>query len=656
MKIKFLSVVIITILTASFVYPISGKDSFVTFIEYTEEGKIKELAEIQFRYDVDINSYIDVTFHPSAFVRMESGIPLSPESVRLRKELESLNNLLKIAREDLDDYVRDIDTLRKRLLENDDPLIEARFRQKLKERSNFIQKLLVALEPVVGEARLEKALGVSDSLYSGVVSLLAEHINDVQKKLEAETSSLIEHSEHTLRVWCIHSSHGKKPNAIHLNNYDNLEAGSLQIVDKVTLALTEEEDRHLRESVRFHEDLRKLVVDIGDKDSELRQAFSDLTDQFFKDLRDFRDFFGTQTLQELLDEIEKEIGSLDSSEEVNALKGALSDLKEKLKEIFNLIQKNNSLVRNLFVERPDPLTLVTLLSPELITEVEKLKDVLSQKANLDRINEISERIKNFRIVFKKVSTLLSKGLSDKINEFIEVKFQTWIATFSNLDIVLSKYEIFSDYKKVFKGLLERGLFVATISDEVGDIGDLMPKDTLEVAMSKASPTVIDIPRTNRQESDIYNLYVRIYHKGSITLSKEYSFRIKKYGTYSRWTGNLIFAKGEWQNSFQPATSVSWILHHRSRPKEKNGKTEGEGKTKGGGGVLGNVINLGIGLNSVVFSTEGEIEYGLGIAITFFNDILQVGYGFNFQREGSRGYFFIGASLFDLLNPTRSNSD
>lgn len=646
MKIKFLNVAIIAILTASFVCPVSGQDSFVNFIEYTEEGKIKKLSEIQFRYDVDINSYIDVTFHPSAFVRMESGIPLSPGSIRLRKELEDLNNLLKIAREDLDDYVSDIDALRKRLLEKDDPLIEARFRQKLKERSTFILKLLDALEPVVGTARLEKALGISDPLYSDVVSLLAEHIDNVQKKLEAETSSLIDYSKHILRVWCIHSSQGKKPTAIHLNNYDNLEAGSLQIIDKVTLSLTEEEDRHLRESVRFHEDLRKLVVDIGDKDSELRQVFSDLTDQFFKDLRDFRDFFGTQTLQEFLDEIEKEIDLLDSSEKVDSLKDALSDLKEKLKEIVNLIQKHTSLVRNLLVERPDPLTLVTLLSPELITEVDKTKKVLKEEAKLERINEISELIKNFRIVFKKVSTLLSKELYEKIDEFIEVESQTWIATFSNLDRVLSKYEIFSDYKKAFKGLLERGSFVATISDEVGDIGDLMPKDTLEVAMSKASPTVIDIPRTNRQESDIYNLYVRIYHKGSITLSKEYSFRIKKYGTYSRWTGNLIFAKGEWQNSFQPATSVSWILHHRSRPKEINGKF------RGGRGVLGNVLNLGIGLNSVVFSTEGDIEYGLGIAVTSFNDILQVGYGINFQREGSRGYFFIGASLFDILNPTR----
>jgi hypothetical protein len=56
----------------------------------------------------------------------------------------------------------------------------------------------------------------------------------------------------------------------------------------------------------------------------------------------------------------------------------------------------------------------------------------------------------------------------------------------------------------------------------------------------------------------------------------------------------------------------------------------------------------------VFSTGSEIEYGLGITFTLLNDILQIGYGINFQREDRRGYFFIGASLFDLLNRTRQD--
>ena len=49
----------------------------------------------------------------------------------------------------------------------------------------------------------------------------------------------------------------------------------------------------------------------------------------------------------------------------------------------------------------------------------------------------------------------------------------------------------------------------------------------------------------------------------------------------------------------------------------------------------------------------KIEYGLGIVLTLFNDILQIGYGINLQTQEKRGYFFIGASLFDLLSPLRA---
>lgn len=638
MRINFKKTIIAMVLITVLMHPILAQEPLVTFIENTEEGKIIELSKIQFRYSVDINSYIDVRFHPTALAFDDSHILSSPESHRLRKELNDLNKLLAKARDELDGYVRSIGKLRIRLLEEADPEVEERFRKKLKEHGTFILKLLDVLEPVIGEERLEQALGIPDPLYTDVVSLLVEHINNVQEKLHAETSSLIQNNELTLNVWCIHSSKGKEPAAIHLNNYDNLEAGSFQIIDKVTFARTEEEDSHLKESIRFHEDLRKLVKDIGDKDSEIRQVFRELRDQFFSNLSDFESLFGTQELRNLLDEVEK----------INALKDVLKDLRTELKEFFKLKDEHVLLFEEFSKQRDaSPLLLFELLS-ERIDRFKELKNKLNDMAKPDRIKKIKELIEMVGTTHGEKVISVPLRQPEKLDEFIKQKSQAWIASFSNLKKILEKYDSFSDYLDAFKGLVGRKSFVTSISDEVSDIGDLMPEEIRDVAFSEASPTIIDISRTNRQENDIYNLYVRVYRESSSILSNEYSFRIKKYGTYSRWTGNLIFAKGEWQESFQPATSVSWILHHRSRPEER------DGKSKGGGGVLGNVLNLGIGLNSVVFSTEGDIEFGLGIAITLLNDTLQIGYGINFQRESKRGYFFIGASLFDILNHTRSN--
>ncbi|GAG02008.1 unnamed protein product, partial [marine sediment metagenome] len=106
MKMNFKKAIIATVLITVLNYPIFAQQPLATFIEYTEVGKIIELSKIQFRYNVDINSYIDVRFHPIALAFDDSHILSSPESFRLRKELDDLNKLLKKARDELDGYVR----------------------------------------------------------------------------------------------------------------------------------------------------------------------------------------------------------------------------------------------------------------------------------------------------------------------------------------------------------------------------------------------------------------------------------------------------------------------------------------------------------------------------------------------------------------------
>jgi hypothetical protein len=643
MKISFIKVAMSTFLIAVLILPLFGQESFIAFIEYTEEGKDNPLLENKSRYDVDINSSIEVTFHPVALAFDDNYFLSSPKITQLREELSKIKELLAMARSDLPEYVQSIKSLRLKLVEEYSLELEERFRTMLKAHALLYEKVIEILRPYY-EERLIEALGTSD--YDDEFSLLAEHINNIQKELYTEALSLIQNNELNLNVWCIHISKGKEPTAIHLSNYDYLEAGSFNIIDKVVIARTKEEDSYLRESIMFHEDLRKFIQDVGDKDSEIRQAFIELREQFFSDLKDFKNLFGSLDLQNLLYEIHEAIKQLVFREEIGALKETSEELLAELGNIFSLMKEHASLVEELYKQRDmSPYILFEMVSDRM-SRFDELKNELNKAASSSQINNIKDLVVKFDVSMEGAVTFIPDDLHRKIDEFVKDKSQSWIKSFSNLKKILDKYSIFSFYKDAFEGLVQRVSFVKTIAEKVEPPKDLKPERIRDVALIEAPPTIIDIPRTNRQEGDIYSLYVRVYRKGSLMFGRDYSFRIKKYGTYSRWTGNLIFAKGDWQDSFQPATSISWILHHRSRPKEKNGEI------KGGMGIFGNVLNLGIGLNSVVFSIEGDIEYGLGIAVTFLNDILQVGYGINFQREGRRGYFFIGASLFDLLNPTR----
>lgn len=647
MKINFKRVVISLFLMAVLILPLFGQESFITFVECTEEGRDNPLLENKSRYDVDINSSVEVTFHPIALTFDDSYFLSSPKIKRLREELSKLTELLAVARSDIPEYVRSINSLRMQLVEEYSFEVEERFRTMLKAHAFLYEKVIDILRPSY-EERLIEVLSTPD--YDDEFSLLAEHINNIQKESYVEALSLIENNELTLNVWCIHASKGKKPTAIHLSNYDYLEAGSLNIMPKVIVARTKEEDSYLRESIMFHEDLRKFLKDLSDEDSEIHQTFRQLRKQFFSDLKDFEDLFGSRDLQNLLYEINEAIKQLIFRKEIGALKDTSEELLGELEDIFSLMNEHSLLVEGLFKQKDvDPIIVYDMLSDRM-SRFDDLKGELSEAASSIQIERIKDLVVQFDSSKEEAVAFLPDDLLRRIDEFVKDKSQSWITSFSNIKKILDKYSIFSFYKSAFEGLAQRASFVKTIPEEVEPPKDHKPERIRDVALEEALPTVIDIPRTNRQENDIYNLYVRVYRKGAIMYGNDCTFRIKKYGFYSKWTGNLIFAKGEWQNSFQPATSVSWILHHRSRPKEK------KGNIKGGGGILGNVINLGIGLNSVVFSTDGEIEYGMGIAITFLNDILQVGYGMNFQKEGRRGYFFIGASLFDLLKPTRENSD
>lgn len=647
MKINLERVVISTFMIGVLILPLFSQESFITFVECTEEGKDNPISENKSKYDVDINSSVEVAFHPIALTFDDSYFLSSPKIKRLREELSKLKELLAVARSDIPEYVQSINSLRTQLIKEYSLELENRFRTMLKAHALLYRKVIEILSPYY-ENRLMEALGTPG--YDDEFSLLAEHINNIQKELNIEALSLIQNNELTLNVWCIHTSKGKEPTAIHLSNYDYLEAGSLNIMPKVVIARTKEEDSYLRESIMFHEDLRRFIQDAGDQDSELRQTIRELREQFFSDLKDFENLFGSQDLQNLLNEIHEEIKQLIFREEIGALKETSEELLAEFEDIFSLMKEHESLVEELHKQRDiSPITFFDMLS-DRVSRFTDLKDELNEVASSSHIGKIKDLVVKFDANMEEAVKFIPDDLHSKIDKFVKDKSQSWISSFSNLKKILDKYSIFHFYKDAFEGLAQRLSFVKTIPENIEPPKDLMPEKIRDVALKEALPTVLDIPRTNRQENDIYNLYVRVYRKGALMLGRDYSFRIKKYGFYSRWTGNLIFAKGEWQNSFQPATSLSWILHRRSRPKEI------KGKFKAGKGVLGNVLNLGIGLNSVVFSTDGDIEYGLGIAVTFLNDILQVGYGINFQREGSRGYFFVGASLFDLLNPTREKND
>jgi hypothetical protein len=423
-----------------------------------------------------------------------------------------------------------------------------------------------------------------------MASLMAEQINKLEAQLQAETRRLIHNDSLTIRAWCIHNSKGQKPAAIHLENYDDLPAGSLRLIDKLSLARSEEEEAHLQKSLEFHDNLRMFINDMSNGESEIRQTISELKNSLFTDLDDFGQLFGTNTLQEFLSDMDSTIRSSQASAEISQLRSDLVNLQGNLREFFDLKAKHASIVEKIkSMSHPDPLALLTLIQQNL-NELLQLRQQLESLASLKRITQIKNSLELLKNNLETQLETFGQNTQFVIQDFVEVKAVAWVERFENIDTLLKRYDAL---QAVFAELSKSFSFISTINKKVADPDTLIPEEIRDVSLSKAKPTKIPISSTNRQEKDIYNFNVQVLRKGSEVHRNNYSFQIRTYGWYDTWLGSLVFVKGNWLKSFQPATAASWVLHYRNRPGDDG---------SAGSGILGNFVNLGFGLSSVVFST------------------------------------------------------
>ena len=159
----------------------------------------------------------------------------------------------------------------------------------------------------------------------------------------------------------------------------------------------------------------------------------------------------------------------------------------------------------------------------------------------------------------------------------------------------------------------------------------------------APSTFIQIPRTTRQENDIYELYVAILKDSVVIYSDEFDFRVDYYGWRTTATGALAFtlsAENGGMNRFTPATCGSVLFHYRRRPDPTHANI-------GGGGILGNLLDAGLGFHAIIYSQAEQIQYGIGSSFTLFQDILHFGAGFNLQRSHRAGYVLVGIKLLEI---------
>ena len=378
---------------------------------------------------------------------------------------------------------------------------------------------------------------------------------------------------------------------------------------------------------------------------------------------DTKDFFG-QPLgpaeREALDE-QKEIGqNLRKSFEDNTTK--LSEtIKVKAKELFTANEAFDTL-RSVRAETLLEFRQDEKKYKEAISVVEASQPEMDRVSNLytsisSVFNELSGRLSPELISegrFFKLLDELESAVNDAYNSFVtrSVAYKTSPASFS--DAVESLNLVGNTYKE-YTSAVEKDLTGARdLLDNVRSILNIFRKPYLESEEFSEKVNrftyggipengIIELRYIGERRTGDEILIKAVLEKGNDTRMKGFEetelyrryITIERVAPHIRMSGSLILASPmnrEKVNpdlkSFQFAPTYGIFLKWGSRKSH----------------FYNNVANFGIGLgfSSPDFNLDGTPEFGSGLMITGFNDIISAGFGYNFGVDTP--YSFVGFNI------------
>jgi len=116
-----------------------------------------------------------------------------------------------------------------------------------------------------------------------------------------------------------------------------------------------------------------------------------------------------------------------------------------------------------------------------------------------------------------------------------------------------------------------------------------------------------------------------------------SFEIGSFGIQDTIVSSLAFAQQEAVDDWKPAATVSWILSSRRWPQSDAASRLRINRFRPLSGI-------GISASALDFVEDTDIEIGFAPTVSFLNDFLLFGYGWNLQAEEERGYWFLSVRI------------
>ena len=621
---------------------LAAQDRFVSLTEITEGGQELSLG-FQRRAYVDINSQIEIVPDPAILARLTPGLGsqrvLEANALieRLNQSMDEANALLKRVNGELAEALGAIaaraDQVR---LNPEDVEARARLRTSLAQHALVMLDVLDFLEGRGYSEEVELGLSVADPEYSFAGELLRGDLERIREGLETALSELAaarRDEAARLEIFAIRYRTGADPVQVHIPEYDNLPAGNPEPVAKLSFRMTEAERARVErshEAVRMGLELVRGTAELGrtitrDAGNILAAVRSDLTELS----RILGSFPAATELERLIEDVEA--GGM---EEVAT---ALRDLRTAIQPILELMRIHEE-VEARFDRDPSGFVPFDVLDERMTS----LTDLAARMADAVAIQaDIDSRINRLATAIEAAHQGAQQRLQDEFRRLTEDQLPAWLAATRTLAEVQPKYTAAASLVGMARDLgLKSGFY-----SELGRT-DLSP-DAIAATLSRfgvseARGSTLDLTTTAPLEGDriVITSRIRDTSGGEIVASNSVTVEVRTYGLHRRWSGGLGFSWEDNRDGVSPGFSTSWILHHRKRPGEAASLLS----------VLAPPA-LGVGLTSILFTKDSQIELGIGVTLTLFEDALQFGGGYNIHSEEE--YFFLATPLLDVLERLRN---
>jgi hypothetical protein len=435
---------------------------------------------------------------------------------------------------------------------------------------------------------------------------------------------------------------------VSIENY--YDAGSFEGPKRPRIAfrMTPDDQQRVERGYKTAKDAGRLIRNLRNKKSSLRAELRALWKTVRLELRSLNELPGGDLLEDLQGSLVKAIDLATPAADPNQ-QTELQDLKAFITKGWNDDLKKISTV---FGELKDPTS-----ADEFISMYMALTDKMQSALELaitypQEVNKNIARLQVLTKVLEDMATSNSKAMLEKLTQ--EGLPETRKKLGKLADGLLADYaDLAGEVRRSLYGK-PIGKSLIEMADGLDASGELPPVPAID--LDDIIPGTIDLNKTPADRGDELTIRAELFttnEDGEEELMQwaEQSFLIDRYGWTSDFSSHLVFVNrlgsgmtADPDTDFDPAPSASWNLRHRIRRKENEDSRD----------KLYRFLDPGFGINTAAMDFEDEnFQVGVGGHLSFFDNLLIFGYGYNLQADTDNDYFYLGIGVLEALDTVGS---